>query len=1189
MYLLYDVLQLRRSSLGNAILVKRQDWKSAGDDIASLTVNQLEEAAKAVAEGRAVDNPVIQRLQRNIVTIGMQVPESFSQKLKRRSEIRGSHVRGGMPAFWFTINPSDLRNPLVLHLAGIEYSADALPTATAAIRQATATSNPVAVAQFFHHTCKAIFNGLLGTNTGRIGILGEVANYFGVVETNGRGMLHLHGLVWVKGNLAFRTLRERMLQDRAFATRMIHYLETVICQSVDLDISGNPDTDLAFKPPSAKNLETDHDFHVRLSADSNAVACKTQLHSPNHTATCFKYSQPSMGKRTCRFGMPRDLIPDSKVDDFGVVHLARNHGWVNPWNPAIATCIRSNHDISWIPTMLKALCVTYYITNYATKDDVSPHQILVKAALLKRSIEDAKAAKAPTAQDLRISRKDMDQFSLRCFNTLSHDREISGVQIASSLLQLPNYYTENYNFVQINLWWLRRYVRGAMELIEPLPGDSSDPMGEEHCAYQTGDNAPSSRFDNYKWRGPDLALLSLFEYCMLVQTKRVHDGITADIKFDPIHPKYSVYVQRLACKKSQLMTVTFNGQLSEFQAEEDTVQKGHPDTAAIENDIAEILLGLFVPWHRLPHLFSQHAATYSVKRDACAHIWSIVEPALSPHNRVFASNIELLRKSKEDCQIDAELRRNSNSQDFFDREIDDVDLAMLDSNPEDSSYSLHEELTSESLIAAYHSIALSWHKESLIAAQRIPNILSGTDHARIMQPESLLPLDIFQLPTHASSGLKYFPATTLQQWDSQIKKLAKPDDTDEPVAFDFDDFNLDLGDGILHPILELTDSISNLADRRLQVGENPTGVTLINLISEDIPLNHRQRLLVDRILSHALSWSDVAYDASKRDQMLLYIGGEGGTGKSQMIKAIVAGMDLICRKDEVILMAPTGVAAHHIDGNTYHTSLGIAISQTQRPTVPSRIRRLWSNKTIMIIDEVSMVDLSMLSTIENQCKIARSLDRDSTELFGGLPIIILMGDFHQFPPVRGPALWKEPRKGNDGDAKGQLIWHQFTDVIILDQQMRQAQDPAFRSLLARGRAAAWTEDDLRMLNSKVITSLFTPELANATTVVKRNTLRHHLNRLQIEHFARSRSQRIYVFPALHTRIKSTGRSCVRAEDLLGLQDQSTKIPFPGLFLYTSDMPAMVLTNACTILGQVNGARGIATGIVVDPTGMYFHC
>jgi hypothetical protein len=206
MYLLYDVLQLQSSSLGNALLVKCQNWRSAKDDIASLTVSQVEDAAKTIANGGIIDNPVIQRLQRTILTIGMQVPESFSQKLKMRSKIKGLIVRDGMPAFWVTINPSDLRNPLVLLLAGIKYTEDAFPAATAAIRHVTATSNPVAVAQFFHHTCQGIFDGLLGTNSGQIGILGHVANHFGVVETNGRGMLHLHALVWLTGNLEFGTL-----------------------------------------------------------------------------------------------------------------------------------------------------------------------------------------------------------------------------------------------------------------------------------------------------------------------------------------------------------------------------------------------------------------------------------------------------------------------------------------------------------------------------------------------------------------------------------------------------------------------------------------------------------------------------------------------------------------------------------------------------------------------------------------------------------------------------------------------------------------------------------------------------------------------------------------------------------------------------------------------------------------------
>jgi len=33
------------------------------------------------------------------------------------------------------------------------------------------------------------------------------------------------------------------------------------------------------------------------------------------------------------------------------------------------------------------------------------------------------------------------------------------------------------------------------------------------------------------------------------------------------------------------------------------------------------------------------------------------------------------------------------------------------------------------------------------------------------------------------------------------------------------------------------------------------------------------------------------------------------------------------------------------------------------------------------------------------------------------------------------------------------------------------------------------------------------------------------------------------------------------------------------------MPTIILANICTLLGHVNGTRGIASGIIIDPTGM----
>lgn len=200
-----------------------------------------------------------------------------------------------------------------------------------------------------------------------------------------------------------------------------------------------------------------------------------------------------------------------------------------------------------------------------------------------------------------------------------------------------------------------------------------------------------------------------------------------------------------------------------------------------------------------------------------------------------------------------------------------------------------------------------------------------------------------------------------------------------------------------------------------------------------------------------------------------------------------------------------------------------------------------------------------------------SQDRESPDLFGGLPIVMIMGDFFQFPPVKGTPLWKESKF--DKDADGLMIWRQFTNVIMLEEQMRQAKDPNFRELLGRARAGSLTKGDPDALNKKVISSLFMPELDDATFVVKLNALRHHINRVKMEHFARSRGQRIYIFVARHSRIPSS----ITLEDLLKRADEGSKAPCPCLFFYTLGMPVVLLANISTPLGQVNGTRGTALG------------
>jgi len=75
----------------------------------------------------------------------------------------------------------------------------------------------------------------------------------------------------------------------------------------------------------------------------------------------------------------------------------------------------------------------------------------------------------------------------------------------------------------------------------------------------------------------------------------------------------AIYIQQLAYKHSQIITVHFNGQLSQFQSKEESIQGGHLTTNAIKNDLAEVLLGLFLPWDQLLSLFQQYTSKYKTK------------------------------------------------------------------------------------------------------------------------------------------------------------------------------------------------------------------------------------------------------------------------------------------------------------------------------------------------------------------------------------------------------------------------------------------------------------------------------------------------------------------------------------------------------------------------------------------------
>ena len=280
-----------------------------------------------------------------------------------------------------------------------------------------------------------------------------------------------------------------------------------------------------------------------------------------------------------------------------------------------------------------------------------------------------------------------------------------------------------------------------------------------------------------------------------------------------------------------------------------------------------------------------------------------------------------------------------------------------------------------------------------------------------------------------------------------------------------------------------------------------------------------------------------------------------------------------------MIAAPTGAAASNIGGNTIHAALSIKTSRRKA----SHLSNAWTQQTALIIDEVCMIHLNLLATIDSQLRKAKENPEDSTAFFGGLSLVVLMGDFFQFAPVGGKALWSN-KKLTATEERRKIIWSAFTSVITLTEQMQQKSDPAFQALLKRAQNATLHKDDLDTLNRQVATELPSSGFLEEVVVVQRHNIRHNTNRLSTELFVNASEQDIILFPDSHHRNLKKDKEIIKIEDILAIQDGFKGSTGPGLLSYPKGMPATVFVNQCTAHRIVNGTKSTMYAVQVDPEG-----
>jgi ATP-dependent DNA helicase PIF1 len=175
----------------------------------------------------------------------------------------------------------------------------------------------------------------------------------------------------------------------------------------------------------------------------------------------------------------------------------------------------------------------------------------------------------------------------------------------------------------------------------------------------------------------------------------------------------------------------------------------------------------------------------------------------------------------------------------------------------------------------------------------------------------------------------------------------------------------------------------------------------------------------------------------------LFLTGEAGTGKSHVVKLAIEQLQK--RKKNVVVIAPTGVAATNIGGQTIHSMFSLrpfgVLDFEACSFVKSEKRRVMSIIDTIVIDEISMLRPDMLDGInwtllKNGCKGLNKIQ------------LILVGDMEQVEAVvddnMRSVLLAEYHGVEFYHAK---IWEKLpTRKIELDEVLRQ-NDPDFISAL----------------------------------------------------------------------------------------------------------------------------------------------
>lgn len=132
-----------------------------------------------------------------------------------------------------------------------------------------------------------------------------------------------------------------------------------------------------------------------------------------------------------------------------------------------------------------------------------------------------------------------------------------------------------------------------------------------------------------------------------------------------------------------------------------------------------------------------------------------------------------------------------------------------------------------------------------------------------------------------------------------------------------------------------------------------------------------------------------------RSGMNVFLTGEAGSGKSTVLNYYID--ELREQGKNVLVTAPTGIAALNINGSTIHRQFKLPARVLVEEPQPFNVTREILGADVIIIDEISMCRIDLFEFV---MKVIIRADETRVNKLGKTAIqVIVCGDFSQLPPV----------------------------------------------------------------------------------------------------------------------------------------------------------------------------------------------